>query len=126
MYILDSTGKFPFPRFFIKTEDEPALYWDGSVFTEDTASKVLYADSDAALKDLHALRMQEFKPTSIETYEIPLVVKVARNQQPIDIEDVRTYLKRALGLFLDIQTHGQGPNESLVVPELALDMIRKT
>lgn len=125
-YLLESNRSVLFPRFFITVgSDDDKQYWNGSEWTDDLSNKLLYTDPDAAIADIQRFRVEDFEPKATLTFEIPLTIEVSVKDQGIDIEDLKAYLKKAMGFYLDVNTHGDGPNNSLVVPSLLMERMRK-
>lgn len=123
-YYLESNNSITFCRFLLSKETEPILYWTGTEWTESRGKALLYADPDVALGDMQKFRVLDFGPCTAMTFEMPVKVDV-HSRTAVDLDDLKCWLKKALGFFLDLKTHGNGPTgDSLVVVEIAVEELR--
>ena len=99
-----------FERYSI--EDEQAQIWDGQKFSQ---SGVVYANHNHAATDVQAILKSNFEGVKPQRYVVPLYVE-ALSHEPITIAEVAQYLSHASRLFLNTTDHGNGPDNSLVLP----------
>jgi len=122
-YYVDTNESTTFPRFMLTRENDPALYWTGTDWSEQKEQAALYADPDEVLKDMQTFRVKDFGPCMKQTYEVPFTVEV-HSHQAVNIDDLKLWLNKSLGFYVDTQTFGNGPNGSLVVAVLRIHDIK--
>lgn len=113
-YYVATNDSKSFPRFMLTREGSPILYWTGSDWSEQKEQAALYADPDECLKDMQAFRVQDYGPCIKQAYEVPFTVEVY-SHQAIDLDDLKSWLNKSLGFYVDSKTFGDGPKDSLVV-----------
>jgi len=108
-----------FERYSI--EDEQAQIWDGQKFSQ---SGVVYANHNHAATDVQAILKSNFEGVKPQRYVVPLYVE-ALSHEPITIAEVAQYLSRSSRLFLNTTDHGNGPDNSLVLPWIDWSRIKQ-
>jgi len=116
-YFVDTTNSKDFPRFILGKEATPNLFWNGSIWIEEKEQALVYADVDLALHDMQMFRVADFGLSQKQTFTIPLKVYVHCNS-PVELDELQAWIKKALGLYADAKTHGDGPGDSLVIAML--------
>lgn len=119
---VETNNNTQFPRFMIVRND--GLYWNEKGWSgkEDA---MLYADPDIAIQEQQQLRVAEFGLVDNKTrFAIPFVLDVCSGQD-INMEEVRDWVKKAIGFYVDAQTHGDGPSNSLVIGHLDIGNIQE-
>ena len=119
---LEAVGTKQFPRWRIATRD--SRYWDGKDWTAKRNAALLYADPGVAAKDAdEILRLQYADQPCIRRITVPLLIEV-RSDQQIDVEALKTWIKKAATLYVDYRQHGNGPENSLVLLSINWEEIR--
>ena len=123
-YQIDSNRCRTFPRFFLAKDSEPRVYWTGTDWSEIREKALVYSDPDATITDIQKFRVQDYGPCQTHTFEMPMTIQVYAHQD-VDIEDLKQWLKKAMGFYLDVHTHGDGPNGSLVGAVLEIEQFKR-
>lgn len=119
---VETNNNTDFPRFKIIRDD--GQYWTGTEWGTKTAA-MTYADPDLAIQEQQQLRLAEYGAVDNKArFIIPFVLDVC-SEQDINMEEVKQWVKKALGFYVDTQTHGDGPNNSLVVGHLDIGNIQE-
>ena len=113
-------GNDDFNRYQIADEQEQL--WNGEGFESEKG--ILYADHNVASEDVQTILKQNFEGVKAVKYVVPLYVEVFSNE-PVPVNDVAMYLSRASRLFLNTTDHGNGPNGSLVLPQIEWSRIKQ-
>lgn len=121
-YYIEPNNNPAYPRYLIVNDQ--FQYWNGSNWVSRDKG-LLYADTDIAVGDMQRLRQKDFGIKPNMKFTIPFVVEVS-SKDNINMEEIRDWLKKALGFYIDINTFGNGPKESLVVPHLELQNMSPT
>ena len=113
-------GNDDFYRYQIADEQEQL--WNGQQFQPERG--ILYADHNVACTDVQSILKKNFEEVKAVKYVVPLTIEVFSNE-PVPVNDVAMYLSRASRLFLNTTDHGNGPNGSLVLPQIEWSRIRQ-
>jgi hypothetical protein len=98
-------------RFVIK--DQLARVWNGKRFGADGGA--LYAKSNDAAADIHKILKCHFIGVEPQRFVVPVYIEVF-NEGPMQLASVAQYLSKSSRLYIDTDTHGNGPKGSLVLP----------
>lgn len=100
-----------FDRYVI--EDERHRSWNGQRFGNQNPA--LYANHNEACLDSQNILRSNFKGIEPVKYVVPVFVEVY-SHEPVSELDVARYLSASSILQIDTSIHGNGPQNSLVLP----------
>jgi hypothetical protein len=123
-YYLEFLGSQAFPRFLITKGADPTFYWTGSEWVERREKALLYSCADDAQADLNKFRVKDYGPCIKSVFQMPMTVEVYAHK-PVELEDLRAWLKKALNLYVDVKTNSDGPNDSLAFTSVDLASLSK-
>jgi hypothetical protein len=114
---INNTG---FERYLI--EDQNQRIWTGQRF--DVDGGFLYAKYNSAAIDVQNILKRHFEDTQPQRYVVPLCVEVY-SHHPVTIEQVAKHLSVSSRLILNTPEHGNGPDDSLVLPWIEWHRIKQ-
>ena len=102
-----------FERYVI--EDSHEQVWNGKEF--GTGDGLLFAHYQEAAAETQRILKSHFKGVEPTKLVVPLYVEVYGGEE-IPVESVVKYLSKASKLTVDTGTHGNGPDQSLVLTRI--------
>lgn len=105
-------GNEEFERYLI--EDQEERVWTGERFDSDGGA--LFAKHNDAATEAQNILKANFKGVEPQRFVVPLYVEVLNHAGPVPVAEVAKYLSLGSRLYIDTTEHGNGPDDSLVLP----------